>query len=295
MSVMRHRRYRNFVIYPLRNQHGAQEVSRTLAYVNSIWRIVDNIHRIRTGRIVLEAIQGTNKRFRFTPYNRATGEPPNAFALPDDWQDATPNRRPALSCGGPNTGRPIHQWSIFGSEFGQVSGTGEGSHVSVAFSAGMWRRRSDWGLDADSGLLYPLPPGPAEAPAGPGSTRDEILLHELLHGFRMASGTLHCSATNMGHYDTFEEFFAIVVANMYMSQISGTTDTPLRAHHHGFTVLPFTSLFPDDRQNQIWLAQINRQHSSLITRLAMEVEAPFNPFRDLYRRDAVPQQGPVPA
>ncbi len=123
---------------------------------------------------------------------------------------------------------------------------------------------------------------PTNNAAAPGSRADEILLHEMLHGYRQMTGKSLCSASGMGNYDTFEEYFAIVITNMYLSEITGQSNTPLRANHHGFTILPYPDLFPDAKENRRRLQQIHRENVELTQQLALRSRGAFNPFRDLF-------------
>ena len=76
----------------------------------------------------------------------------------------------------------------------------------------------------------------ADFKQAPGVGKDEILLHEMVHGLRQLRGTTDshkpADAPNM---DTVEEFMAIVVSNVYRSELNRPG---LRADHHGFAPLP---------------------------------------------------------
>jgi len=65
-------------------------------------------------------------------------------------------------------------------------------------------------------------------PGGPGFNPDEILFHEMVHAVRDAQGA-SASGYHMGKgYDNAEEFAAIVVTNVYLSE---KKQTQLRASH----------------------------------------------------------------
>jgi hypothetical protein len=65
-------------------------------------------------------------------------------------------------------------------------------------------------------------------------TEDEVLLHELVHGARIASLQLKLGPAAEGGlmmYDNEEEFFAVLVENIYQSELKSG---PLRSSHTGF-------------------------------------------------------------
>src|SRR5262249_2212673 len=105
---------------------------------------------------------------------------------------------------------------------GNSVGTGTGSDVLIRYSPDTWK-----GASADK----------------PGSDGPEILFHEMCHGVRQMNGKMYCSsmADNPG-YDTYEEFFAIVVSNMYRSEKGMNV---LRKDHGGFQPLPPELTDPD--------------------------------------------------
>ncbi len=228
-------------------------------YGRSVRDVLNTLNGQVTGRVILEAIQGSGHQIVIQPYNPTPQDPQNAYASPTDWSAATPQGQQALQCGGPNQGQPLIQSTYWGFSSAPVEGTGSGSNSVVYFTPSMW-----------------------SAPGGPGSRADQILLHEMLHAYRQMRGRLLCMSAGMGNYDTFEEYFAIVITNMYMSETTGSAATPLRAHHHGFSTLPYPQLFPDSQQNREYLRRIHRENSELTARLAFRSRGPFNPFRDLF-------------
>lgn len=118
-------------------------------------------------------------------------------------------------------------------------GTGEGSHATVEFTANMWG-----------------PSGSARA-TGPGSLPDEVLCHELVHAGRQMQGIQHSATVDKG-YENEEEFVAIVVSNVYLSEKKQTRmrgthrfkDRVVRGRVVGmeFDVLPNPERFLDNPQ-----------------------------------------------
>jgi hypothetical protein len=113
-------------------------------------------------------------------------------------------------------------------------------------------------------------------------SEDEVLLHELVHGARIVS--LHLSlgpAAEKGlmMYDSDEEFFAVLVENIYQSELKSG---PLRSSHTGFLEMD------KNLQDSLAFFQVSgnafekiekfaKQNSGLAQALS-KVEVPFNPL-----------------
>jgi hypothetical protein len=94
-------------------------------------------------------------------------------------------------------------------------GTGTGSDTVIRFSPGTFSA-----------------PG---APTGPGTRPDEILLHEMVHGTRQMKGrAVFEQVTGNPGMDNYEEFAAIVISNVYRSEMKLLQ---LRKDHAGFAPL----------------------------------------------------------
>jgi hypothetical protein len=93
---------------------------------------------------------------------------------------------------------------------------------------------SMWTAEAVAGVGFI--PKAADFKSAPGVLKDEILLHEMVHGLRRMRNTVDGhKPLDQPRYDTVEEFMAIVVSNVYRSEVGRPG---LRADHHGFTALP---------------------------------------------------------
>ena len=176
----------------------------------------------------------------------------NATASPTDFKGATPKGQQALSCG-VNPGTPV----------AGVVGTGSGSDTVVAFSPEMWT------VDGSNPLG-----------TGPGISANEILVHEMTHGFRQMAGKLICNATpDQAGYDTSEEFTAILVSNMYRSEMKMAG---LRQDHWGFQKLPVDqedpATFLKVGANKARASQFYSEHREFGGNLK-KVSAPFNPIK----------------
>src|SRR6266403_882711 len=67
-------------------------------------------------------------------------------------------------------------------------------------------------------------------------TPEEVLLHELVHAVRFVSRTMNMQPQAVGGlslYDSVEEFNAVLVENLYQSELKA----PLRSSHHSFHTL----------------------------------------------------------
>lgn len=103
---------------------------------------------------------------------------------------------------------------------GTKLGTGAGANAFILF------RRADWMVNR-----------------GPGSGPDEVLFHELVHAIRFMEGKdlsrrpLGLSVANLKGsyvepYDNEEEFFAILLSNIYISEKAAGKSVPLVGSHH---------------------------------------------------------------
>jgi hypothetical protein len=116
-------------------------------------------------------------------------------------------------------------------------------------------------------------------PGKPGSAPDEVLLHEMLHGLRDMAGQKDLSKIG-GDYDTMEEFYAILITNMYMSERGRSL---LRKNHHGHQPLEkklsSSAGFLTDMDHLRWVDWLFK-HNAVFLRRVAEVNAPFNPLRE---------------
>ena len=113
-------------------------------------------------------------------------------------------------------------------------------------------------------------------------SEDEVLMHELVHGVRLASLKLKLGpAADRGlvMYDNDEEFFAVLVENIYQSELRSG---PLRSSHTGFMEMD------KNLQSSLAFFQVSGNAFEKIQKFATEnpglakalsnIEAPFNPL-----------------
>lgn len=115
-----------------------------------------------------------------------------------------------------------------------------------------------------------------------GNKADEVLLHELTHALRYAAGVSVCRLMT-GKYKSYsneEEFYAIVISNIYLSE-KGSTE--LRADH-GFDmgVLDAEEQKNFAKRHKDLLATLKSKQEKLYEALTkIEPKGGFNPIREL--------------
>jgi len=242
---------------------------------------LNTITGTQTGKILLGSINALGKKMDIRPYpsgmivniiERMTGRSSlNALTYPTNERNASMKYRPILNS---KDGSPPEQSDTDRRKLAPILfGTGLGSDVEVFFSPKMWATVSQKCNNVLPGNAIP------EQPCGAGALADEVLFHEMVHGLRQMMGIRHCAAMD-GGYETFEEFVAVVVANIYISAKDGNEG--LRANHQSFAALQDPSHFSDDPENRRNLERIHKEQPDLVKQLATKVNAPSNPFRDLY-------------
>jgi hypothetical protein len=156
--------------------------------------------------VINEIFYQRPRKMTILPYHPTASDPVNAYASPTDRAAATMKDTTALDS----------QGNLPGPGKDRIVGTGAGSSSIINFTPS----------------IFSSGPG---GPSGPGATADEILLHEMLHALRQMTGRAVREAVsgNPG-MDNYEEFAAIVVTNVYRSELGLPQ---LRRDHHGFLAL----------------------------------------------------------
>lgn len=115
----------------------------------------------------------------------------------------------------------------------------------------------------------------------PGRSRDEILLHELVHAYMMQRGLSsirrlrrHKFARRVRRFDIVDDFFAVMITNVYASE----SRRGIRRDHFGFTILGRNamSIASDPRFRPFFTALAN--HDPALVAELRQIDTPFNPW-----------------
>ena len=113
---------------------------------------------------------------------------------------------------------------------------------------------------------------------------NEVLLHELVHAFRHATGKLDKQGLDNGlaFYEDNEEFNAVLMQGIYASE----RKTPVRASHFGKYELhrefdTSISFFKQSTEAFKWVEKFCNDHPGFTRRLAT-IPLRFNPIRAYY-------------
>ena len=237
------------------------------AYEAAVVAVSGRVLSNRVGRIVVDEFA---RQVTVIPFpNQAGG---NAFGTPINERGSNPRGARQFYCGDlqntpvDETGQPIPN---------VPRGTGAGTTSFVEFTPQHWTGANVPG--ADPNQIW----------------ADELLLHEMVHALANTRGAHSCRAAGF-NYDTYDEFVAITVTNVYRSHFH----RPQRNNHHWgaggpgtFTARP--AQLPPARQaaEDRMLRELASLMPTLVDRLA-NLDEPFasdNVFRDAARRGVVPR------
>jgi hypothetical protein len=224
-------------------------------YESSIETLIKQLSGQATSFWVLQDIANAAKPiivkpWRHDPHKDAKTETHYmAYGEPDSYADATPDGEFA---------KTIENSELSKSEKRENMGTGKGTAYTLYFT--------------------PYYVGESR-PTGPGYGADEVLLHELIHGLNSIKGNLRLTGGAPDGFDGLEEFTAILITNLYSSQMGRV----LRYDHNGHAPLPQQLCNPQAFFNKYQSAvrDCYRYHSSL-TSIYKNWDppfVPFNPFR----------------
>jgi len=151
--------------------------------------------------------------------------------------------------------------------------------------------------------------GASRCAHGPGSSADEILIHELVHAMRnLGKDSRNIPLTgSMAGYQNEEEFFAVLVANIYTSESgrqparwlvgSGNVRSGLRADHMGWSNLSDNQStavdFLMNPDNYRLVKKFCSQHTQIAPQIG-DASARFNPIKVFYhweKQKIEPKQG----
>ena len=241
-------------------------------YELRVLEIILKIVQTETGRAVFRDVERVSastpdvfswKSMVIKPNSNAPGRDPypgankavNAYATPSDWAAATPKGKVFSSESYvDNKGVLRHR---------KLRGTGEGSDTVVEFTPQHFVFRS---INLRIGITNP----PFRFQA------DEFLLHEVVHGLRQMSGLMYQKRVPFQKgYDNIEEFFAVLIANIYRSECDRKE---LRKDHGKDFIEMSEAEFIRTGMNRSHLRQLRHQHPTLFSDLR-DIDSPFNPTR----------------
>lgn len=107
---------------------------------------------------------------------------------------------------------------------------------------------------------------------------DAVLVHELTHAVRIMAGVQHNNRMGDG-FDTIEEFFAILVGNIYRSELGRTALCP---NHNPTGPLAHERDYLRGRGRLGLVDQMAREQPRFTRNLSRVRGASFNPFLDYY-------------
>jgi hypothetical protein len=123
----------------------------------------------------------------------------------------------------------------------------------------------------------------------PATLPHEILVHELVHALRRASGHLHkhMLRNKIQPFTNSEEFIAILVTNIFISDVTNHHKTALRANHQGHAPLD-PELADSFRFFSLGTTAFNIiatfcEENGGFTRMLSTVPARFNPIAAYYK------------
>ena len=238
---------------------GTKSYATPAQYEHAVLHVLKRIHHSHTGKAVFYEFAVRSKHhLKIVPYEMAVL---NAFASPTDPLHATPKGQPERS--GANG-------SILLDGHGKkILALGGGCDSMIYFTPKMFTKYCNHHKHAHRSGAQP----------------DEVLFHEMVHATRQMRGLLN--SLPLGYmYDTEEEFFAILVANIYASETGRPVD--LRSDHHGFEHLLTDSnkkFLPkkditDYRYRLV--AKLVREEPKMALALSAVHHAHFNPIRRYY-------------
>jgi hypothetical protein len=253
-------------------------------YQLDVLRLLDQLMTRIAGWAVINAIYnlGIHKgtEVRIVPYGGQNG-PGNSGTAATGWMIpvlGTPPERNAT----PHGVIPGFEAGVRGGGEGNWQGTGRGSSAEIIFSP-------------TGSLLSPCSaanPDPSTTNRCTQTERqaDDTLLHEMVHAVRIMAGLLNPIPTpEKKTYDHEEEFFAILVQNIYMSE---TGRTRLAGDHKEKVITEEMNdserflgkgkatpdLEPEERLNRRLVNKFVSLHTNFAADLAKS-PAPFNPVR----------------
>jgi hypothetical protein len=187
-----------------------------VAYRREVVRYLDLIRTTESGRTLIKFIKMSARKLLINPYHPTAKNPVNALARPDIPLAAYPKGAPemqSVKVGIIGAMLGVDPKAMLMVPTGDV-GVGGGSPVTIEYHPATYRELIK--------RKHRIDPGD-----GPG----EVLFHEMVHAMRaMFAKYIRTTVVENLHMDNFEEFCAILAANIYRQERGFTS---LRKDHWG--------------------------------------------------------------
>lgn len=235
--------------------------ARAADYERKVHEEITLLLAFETGRAVIHELWSKRRHLRIVP-RHSRSDPVNADT----------NAANSRAAGAPF--QPVRDAWDGHHEAAWGFGTGRGTDVVIRYSPEVFDEDAfEWdGTARGNWFMWT-----GTFPPDPGNDRAEVLLHELVHADRMMSGRMNYLAVGHG-FDTREEFFAVLVTNMYSSERGAFR--PLRADH-GTGLLADPETWRLSSEFQTYVRDLSASSPGLALRL-MRVKTAFNPFAGAY-------------
>lgn len=237
-------------------------------YRFSIQIILNSIHTTRSGTALIDSLW---KRVLIAPVDEATTDQGELLGSASSVKSIDSVKYNAMDQKSPadvtkTEGNPASLWDA------DVEIPNIGSEYIVQFTPGFYRSKN-----------------PAINMGLSGFRPDCMLFHELVHASRGTRGVFDDRINNdllglgvtMARYDNYDEFFAILLTNIYRSERYPGTDLR-RSHSIVFEKYHLPQDFSKVCAFQRMMDILFQQSPTLSRAFAKSVRAAFNPIRDYY-------------
>ena len=182
---------------------GTKSYASPAEYQSAVLSVLETIYSTQTGKAVFrEFEERSTHNLKIYPFE---GDGVNASARTKDLAHATVK--------GETVRNGDDGYEILGDDGKPIMGLGGGTDSEISFTPIIYAHYCRTHKKHKSGMRP-----------------DEVLFHEMTHATRQMRGILN--SLPLGHmYDTEEEFFAILLANIYASETGRPYD--IRESHHG--------------------------------------------------------------
>jgi len=248
-------------------------------YQSSVIEQLEKLWKTSTGWAVLRGIIDTGKMLTIVPYSAEDEKKlgrENAFAHAKSARAASPaGFWPYRGTDDPTTPKDERFETI---PF--LKGWGGGSNDEVHFSVDTFQALPTCSKTVTSNCMPPM--------YAQNRGADDTLLHELVHTFRQTRGQQTFNPTRTKGYGNEEEYFAILVQNIYASEKGMTL---LRRDHkgwaaqqaslstsEGFLGLNQRPLSLEQLENRLLVRKFTTECFALCKNIQMRVRAAFNPI-----------------